>query len=160
MQSTELANQLLQEALRILNLPSGLAYDGGHAWHVALHGQAGLDVEYDDAARRVVISGCIGEVAEHSKTSMYELLLEYNFIWTETGGVRMALDGSTNQAVIMLEAPTAELDPPRLSTLLANMARLQRTWTEIVREWAFADAPSEPLEQMHGMDSMQFGVKA
>ncbi|HTH79934.1 MAG TPA: type III secretion system chaperone [Ramlibacter sp.] len=133
MQPSEQFPLILSEALQVLNLPPASAHEGASAWHVAFDGVQSLDIEYDNAMRRIVVSGYLCEVAEESRFEMYEILLQYNFVWSETGGVRMALDASTKQAVIMFEAAVAELDTSRLASLLSNMADAQRVWTEILR---------------------------
>ena len=140
-ETRNLAQELLSEALAVLSLPPPIAYEGGGAWQVDLDEGRYLDVEYDDSLRRLVITGGIGAAAEHARPALYETLLQYNFIWTETGGVRMAVDASTNQVVMMFEVAVSELDTSKLAMVLGNMAASQRGWQEIVRDCSFAGEP-------------------
>jgi hypothetical protein len=133
MQHHERAALLLDEALHALNLPAGAAYPGEtHAWHIALDESSGLDIEYDDAQDRFVITADVGKVAPSTRLASYGILLQYNHLWSETGGVRMALDGSTDQVLAMLDAPLAQLDASRFAAVLASMASVRRTWAQVL----------------------------
>ena len=134
MHTKDSAARLLQETLVAMGLPPAAAYEGEDAWRIAMATGHALDVEYDDEAARLMITGDIGEIAAASRLTMYETLLQYNFIWSQTGGVRIALDGSTHRAVVMFEVALPNLAVPRLSMVLANLARVQEAWIEILSQ--------------------------
>jgi hypothetical protein len=141
MQPSERAHRLLEESLLVSSMEPALAYEeGGAAWHLPIEGLPGLDAEFDEAAHRFVLSGKVGEIPESARHSLHEMMLHYNFMWSETGGVRIALDGSTNQAVVMLEIAIAELDASRMSALLIDLVNIQQAWIEILRACSFNPA--------------------
>jgi hypothetical protein len=63
---------------------------------------------------------------------LYELILQYNARWKETGGVRLALDGPEGSVVLAYDMPLAGLDLPRLQTVIRNFRDTLDGWRKIV----------------------------
>ena len=124
---------LLGEAARILNLPPVVAYQNRAAWLVTFDDETMLDVEQDASGERVMFTGGIRDVTDLRRPDIYEMFLQYNYLWTETGGVRLALDGIPGQAVLMLEKPLHGLMVADVCRLLEKLAVMQRAWREILQ---------------------------
>lgn len=123
---------LVREAAALAGPAPVSAYDDRAAWLVDLDGESLFDLEYDAVQGRMVIAGGICDVPEAARPAVYQALLQYNYIWTETGGLRMALDGMPGQAVLMHELAVQGLGPQRLCEVLGNMARVQRAWRTLL----------------------------
>jgi hypothetical protein len=162
MQTQESVSLLLQEAVAALSLPAALVLEGNDnpAWRVTVEEGRTLDVEYVDALRRVMVTADIGPVADHARAELYETLLQYNFIWTETGSVRMALNGMDGHVNAMVETAVSELDAARFSSLLANMGGLQRTWAEILGAWTAPGADSRTATNSIAAQGLHPAAKA
>jgi hypothetical protein len=128
----------VDEARLALRLPPATACERGGTWHVAFDDATCFDIQYDERGRRIMITGNVGIVAEPARAQIYPTLLQYNFIWQQTGGVRMALDPATEQVVAMFELPASGLGPSHLSQALSSMAGVRRAWAEILLESANA----------------------
>jgi hypothetical protein len=138
--SKDAIHQVMREIGPVLDLMQVSAYGERDAWLVAFGGGAVFDIEYDAGLNRLVMTGVIGEVAEHARSRVYEVLLQYNYVWTETGGVRMALDGTPGRVVMMFELPAAEVHLALLGEVLMNMAQVRNTWRHILQDHSDAAA--------------------
>ncbi len=127
-------HQLILEAADELGRParSVRACETREAWEFTIAPGIILDIEIDRTEDRLIFTGDVCEVPEASRSIMYEVLLQYNYLWTETGGVRMALGDTAGQVVMMFELPLAGLQTPRLMHALANMGHSQRAWRQIL----------------------------
>jgi hypothetical protein len=151
---------LVGEAAALLDLPPPRAYGSGGAWRLDFDADTAFDIECDDDARHVMVACDIGRVHEEARLALYEILLQYNFIWTQTGGVRMALDGSTDRVVLMYELAHDDREPANLCDLLSNMACIRRAWAEILRDCALPRDAMRVLRESAAADTLHFAVKA
>jgi hypothetical protein len=133
MKTPDIIEQCLNEAAHSLGVPLARR-DEPHTWWLAFDTATLLDVEYHAGPQRVVIQGDIGQVAPDARLRLYEIFLEYNYLWPETGGVRMALDGAGNTAVMLADLHASELETSKLCSVLRNMADIQRAWRQILLE--------------------------
>ena len=137
---------LIEEAAPLAGAGPLMAYTDRDAWLLSWDGDTMLDLEHDPAADRVVLAGGIWTPADAARPRVCEMLLQYNYIWTETGGLRMALDGQPGQVVLMFELPATQLNVSRLSTVLVNMVGVQRAWRELLRQ---IDKAAESGQEAH-----------
>ncbi len=145
MSSRQTVQALIAETAPLLELASVTAYDDRDAWLLAFDDETMLDIEHDAVEDRLVIAGGIWVVADAARLAVYEMLLQYNYLWTETGGLRMALDGLPGQVVLMFELPVSGIGASRLSRVLDKMAGIQRTWRQALQQFEQAD-----LSDAHG----------
>ncbi len=132
MTSKEIVHHLVAETAGMLQAGRVKACEERDAWLLALDGETMLDIEFDSVEDRLIITGDVCEVAEPARPLVYEMLLQYNYLWTETGGVRMALGGGPGNVVMMFELPAVGLQPSRLCHALNNMAHSQRAWQHVL----------------------------
>lgn len=142
MNSKESVHQLMREIGPLLDLREVSAFEERDAWLVAFEAGPVFEIDYDAGLNRVVITAVVAEVAEHARLRIYEILLQYNYVWTETGGVRMALDGSPGKVVMMFELPAAELHLSMLAEVLTNLAQIRGAWCQVLHEPGDASCPS------------------
>ena len=133
MSTLEFVEQIVQETVATLELKSVAAYEGCSAWELLFDDETRLNIEYDRVATRVVFMGTIGAVAEPARLRVYEFLLQYNYLWSETGGVRMALDGAPGHVAMIFELPTSDLGVHKLRDTVTSLVENLRWWREIIQ---------------------------
>jgi hypothetical protein len=132
MSSHDRIQELLCEAASLLGVGSLTAYDSAPAWRLARDG-TDFRVEHDPEHDSIVISAAVGAVADAARTRTYQMLLQYNNLWPQTGGVRMALDGPQRTVVMILELGTACLSAARLARVISNMAGVHAGWRDLLQ---------------------------
>lgn len=132
MSAMEWMQDTLLETSRLLGLQAMAALEERDAWLLRFDDETMLELVCDATEARVVIEGPIADVATHAREKIFEILLHYNYLWAETGGTRMALNGMPGQAVMLFELPSDGLTAARLSDVLSNMATSQRAWRQIL----------------------------
>ncbi len=142
MASKDSIHCMMQEIGPLLGLREVSAYTDRDAWALAFDEATHFDCEFESGLNRLVISGAIAEVPEGSRLAVYEILLQYNAAWTESGGVRMAVDGAQGHALMLFDLPAADLHVGLLAEVLTNMAGIQRAWREILIDLAAPPAVS------------------
>ena len=133
MTAAQAARRTLVEAAQLLDF-QWLDYADSDAWRLVADGGTAFDVEHDEGSGRLVIQSDIGTVSDAACTRVYEILLQYNYLWSQTGGIRMALDGPAGQVVMMFDVQTADLEVSALCGMLTRMSRLQKAWREILKD--------------------------
>jgi hypothetical protein len=133
MLSRETLHEVMCETAALIGLGRITACEDSDGWSMDLDERGTFDIEHDTDDDRVVISIAIGSVAETARASIYELLLAYNHLRTDTGGTRMALDLPGQQVVMMREIPSLALSPQRLCSVIENMALVHGAWREVLR---------------------------
>lgn len=144
MTSKYIAHLALSEAAARLRLNFLQTSDNEDAWRLTFTDGSVFDVEYDHAVHRIIIQGEVGEVADSARMRIYEILLQYNYLWSYTGGIRMALDGMPGQVVVMFELPAADLEVSRVSSALSNLVEIKRAWREILQSTDGLESPAFP----------------
>jgi hypothetical protein len=60
-------------------------------------------------------------------------MLRHNYLWDQTGGVRLALDAAGGNVVQIVDLPTDGLDVSVLGRAVGVFAEAARAWREIIR---------------------------
>lgn len=120
------------------------AYEESRTWAVATSDsgwEAVILLHYDEASRKLFISGDCGPVPDDKVLSTYEFLLKYNLACIDTGGARFALDGPGGDVSLIFDLPLADLETDMLGVTLGNFINLLRTMQGMVM-CGFGDDPS------------------
>ncbi len=133
-----LIHQLMCEIGPMLGARQVTAGPSPDFWQIVFDPETAFDLEYDAGFERVVLSSRIAKLQDDRRMQICELLLQVNFGWRETGGVRMALDRRTQYVVMMFEMPLASLQLSQLGTVLANLAGKHRIWRQMMIDPASA----------------------
>src|SRR5215203_3571065 len=67
-------------------------------------------VEWDERSGRLIMSMEIGTPPAARAARIHEIMLNYNFLSRETGGLRMALTGREGTVVQIVDFPTSEIE--------------------------------------------------
>jgi hypothetical protein len=106
--------------------------DGVAAWTIPLTRQTSIYVEHDTSEAQLVLSCTVAEVPVAARARVYEMLLQFNALWSETGGLRMALAGTPSPVVLIGSVPTLDLAPARLGMAMSHIVDVALTWRSIV----------------------------
>lgn len=90
-------------------------------WSITFDEETIVLVDYLDEARKLTFVIEIGPAEEEMKHSVYEFMLGYNYLYADTGGVRMAIDGPAGNVVQLFDLFETDLDINTLITVLENL---------------------------------------
>lgn len=110
--------------------------ENDRCWAIALdeEGAETLALDYDEETGKLFISATLGAPPAERLLSTYEYLLGYNLMWAETGGVRMALEESGGEVVMLHDIVLTGLTGEKLGTVLKNFVALMRAQQLIVNQ--------------------------
>lgn len=146
MTSKYVAHLALSEAADRLRINFLVTSDNEDAWRLTFSNGSAFDVAYDHDASRIVITGDVGEVTDSGRTRLYEMLLQYNYLWTYTGGARMALDGTPGRVMVMFELGAAGLEVSSVCRALSNLVEIRNAWREVIESSAGEEGPAGQLK--------------
>ena len=88
-------------------------------------------VEWQSAPPGLVLSASLGAVPETRQQAAYATLLSFNWLWRETGGIRMCLGGVEGE-VFMVREHRFEATPWNLRSVLMEFIDLLPVWVRYV----------------------------
>jgi len=112
-------------------------------WVVTFTADLSVDLDYDDATSRLVVSAMLGQPPVGEELAVYTLLLQVNHLRDQTGGLQMALEPVTGMVIQSYAVTFAGLTPGELGQRLGNFAAAARAWRTVVT--ARPDKPVDPL---------------
>lgn len=140
MASTEQINALMTEIGPLLEIQEVMGFESQNAWTLELDDQTTLFADHEPDQNRLVISGEVAKPHPGRKAALHELLLQYNYQWKMTGGVRMALEEPDGAVVQICDISTTGLDASQLASTIQVFTEVLRTWRDmLVREPADAE---------------------
>ena len=132
MANSERISGLMAELGPILELRGILEVNDMDRWVLDLDGEHAVVVEYRPSDDRLFFTGEIGIPVPEVRTVIYELLLAYNAMWRDTGGIRMAVNGEDGAVVQIADMAATDLDVPALGTVVENFIGKMVEWTDII----------------------------
>jgi hypothetical protein len=126
------AHLTIREAAGLLGAPSATTDEVTGACRLVLDTETVIDIEFNTAAGTVVFHADVASVPRDARLQVYELLLQYNYLWHQSGGIRMALASLPGPVAMLLDLPLADLDVSRVCGALTSMAHTRRTWREVL----------------------------
>jgi hypothetical protein len=151
----EKIQQLLQELGPSTPEIDAVAQTDDPSWAIQFSDETVLLIEAAEEPGRMVISADLGHATESNQQSIYEILLCYNLLWRQTGGVKIGLAGPKGSLVISTEVCVEGLSLNDLQHDLMNFVVIVRSWSKYVAEGGKQMAPPLP-----GMESNQFHLHA
>lgn len=124
--------------------PTAIAFDPDDLiWSIALDNKTVIELTLDsrdDAEPMLVFALPLGGVPK----SAYGLLLRYNLLWTDTGGVYMAMsdDGA---AVMLYRRPIRNLDAKAIHVILEAMIKNGALWRQMLENADFGEGEGTTL---------------
>lgn len=118
---------------RKMDLARVLAFEEVGTWELDFDERTALLVDWNAANDSLVLSGVIARPHPAREAAYHRVMLEYNYQWQQTSGVRMAIDPDGGEAVLIYEMPVAQADPAQLETVVGNLHALLRHWRDALQ---------------------------
>jgi hypothetical protein len=134
---------LMTEIGPALELAEVQEFEQDDLWTLVAGDGTVLFVDYEPKDQRLWLSADVCVPLPGDRLQLYELILQYNARWQQTGGVRLALDGPEGGIVQAYDLPAAGLDLHRLQNVVSNFRQTLDAWREIVAKGVAA--PSQPV---------------
>lgn len=125
---------LMREIGPLLDLAEVIEYPDQALWLLVRDAGSVIEVELDEARARLTLSMELGTAPDDP--ALHRTLLQYNYLWRHSGGMRMALAGDT--LVQLLELSVPGLDSPTLARVLDNLQDNATLWRQLL------SAPPQP----------------
>ena len=143
---------IMSELGPLLELAEITEFTEEATWMLIVDEDTVLIADYDSAATRLYLSADVATPPDDKRTAIYEMLLQYNLSFRETGGMRMSLDGPGGMVVQSCDLWTHHLDLDVLQTVVVNFIEKLHIWREQVSSGASnldseSDKPFDPKHQ-------------
>jgi hypothetical protein len=109
-------------------------------WTLRFEDNSALLVQWANTPERLVLSSTLGRAQAENQLALCEILLSYNLLWQETGGVRIGMDGPHGELTMIYDFFADSASTSTLRTVVFNLANLARIWRAYV---SGNDAPPE-----------------
>jgi hypothetical protein len=110
---------------------SNVTQVSGNTWAVGFDTDTIVMLELDNEERNLVLMAEIGQPnGSGDRGKICEMLLTYNALWRETGGVKMAMAGGEAMQLYSMDA--AEVTMASLRTVLENFVEKAKVWRRFV----------------------------
>ena len=109
-------------------------------WLFALGDNVVLQIQHDEEARKLVFSTELGTPPTERRLEAYEALLAFNYLWLETGGVRMAIESPGGEVTQVMDLFTLDLDISTLATVIQNFREKAIHWRGYLANFPAGDA--------------------
>jgi hypothetical protein len=123
-------SHLLTEVAPLLDLDTLAEHEGEEStsWDLLLPDGLLIEAFHDSGAEKLVFTSDLGAPPASHAGALCRLFLQYNYLWRETSGVRMAMEPPSGSIVMIYDLPLAGLDTVLLRNVLQNFAATARTW--------------------------------
>jgi hypothetical protein len=108
--------------------------NGDNTWAVQFDDGGIVFLEWDDQPSRLVLSAELGGVPEARQLEVLRLLLSYNLLWRDTGGVKTALGGPEGAAMLLYECHADALTLDVLQNVLDNFRSSAQIWRRYIEQ--------------------------
>jgi len=153
-------HDLVQEIGSSSELAEVYADESNLAWSFVFPDGLVLAMDLDEEEGRITFSAEVDEARADRSAQTLELLLRYNYLWHETGGVRMALDGEGGQVLMIYDFSAAELDLPKFVSVLESLADKARAWKQALASNGAPQAEVPESGDAQLMDFMRTALRA
>ena len=130
-----------------LDLDEVTEFEEDNFWVLAFGNDLVVEATYAEEENRIYLAASLGKPVEDRQAEFYKLLLQYNYLWEETGGARMALDSTEGEAYLIIDLP-AELELPEFQACLENLRATVPSWRTLLSQTSTSgqEAPTPAAE--------------
>ncbi|MBT2321764.1 type III secretion system chaperone [Variovorax paradoxus] len=132
MHTLEATRQLIMEMAPNAIEIEEIQESGGGTWGFGFSDESVMTAEWAEMPDRLVLTFFLGEPPEEYRLAACELLLSFNQMSAETGGVRGGMASDGNFALIY-DVPAAPLTEVEFREIVMNLAALGRKWGQTIR---------------------------
>jgi hypothetical protein len=153
--SYEAVSQMLTELGPSLNAEEIAAFEEGQSWAIAFDDETIISLDYEPDTAKLYFTGDLGAPPEDKLFTTYEFLLQYNRYWSETDGVRMALEKPGGNVAQIFDLSLHDLEAHKLGTVLENFLMLMRTMRAVLQQGVAGDTPPPDPDHLMPMGSIR-----
>lgn len=124
-------NLLLSELGSSLELNRITNHDD-QIWALVFDDDQEMDIQYLESQETLLISSAVTVGKRENEQELFKLLLEYNFLYKDTGGVQFALN-SGNGDIVLQVGTQLNVDISQLANLILQLKELTISWSEFIR---------------------------
>ena len=121
----------LTELGPILDLAEVRQLEPDH-WVLFFDEQSAVHLEHLPDEGKAVLSAELGRALPGAEAATYQLLLQVNTLWRETGGLHMALDAGDGELTQVYDIALVGLDRDALARRVRNFATAAHGWREVI----------------------------
>lgn len=141
---------LMKEVGPLLQLQEILQSTEEASWSLEWTDGVVVTADHDEEEERVTLSAHVGKMPDQRVAELALLLLRYNVLWRETGGIRLGLQDQDIVQMFDFSAPGVSL--PVLCHILTDFAEKARVWSQLVENHQHGGLSSGHIHD--GLDSM------
>lgn len=112
------------------------------AWAVAMEEDLAVLIQFDERKNCLVLTTDLGLPPAGDRTALYEILMQLNYHWETTGGVRMAVDEAGGNVIQIYEISAENIDFSRLAGTLSTFSEMASAWRRVVQRPSSAESVS------------------
>lgn len=120
-------------------------------WGIEMEEDLAVIIQFDEQKNCLVLSCELESPPEDDRTSLYETLMQLNYHWEVTGGIRMAIDGPRGNIVQLFEIGADDLDIQKLSTLVGAFSGTARVWRRIIQSPSSSQSTLQDFDSVDGL---------
>lgn len=134
MSDTQTARLLLTEIATELEVEALVEHqeEDGLTWDLFVDDTRLIQIFLEEESGKVTLSTDLGTPAEESAARLHRLLLQYNYLWRETSGTRMALEEPAGNVVMLYDAMISGLDRQLLRNIIQNFSAAAEAWSALL----------------------------
>lgn len=102
-------------------------------WTLVFDDEQEMDIQYLDGQEELLISSAMVIEEYDNEQKLFKLLLEYNFLYKDTGGVQFALNPD-NSDVVLQVSTHLNVDISHLANLVQQLKELAISWSHFILE--------------------------
>ncbi|HGF3800251.1 TPA: type III secretion system chaperone [Vibrio parahaemolyticus] len=130
-------NILLAEQGDSLNLERVTEFEH-QMWSLCFSEDNAIDVQFVQEKNEVLVSKSLVVEKDILTADKLQVLLEYNFLYRETGGVQFCINPTTKDILLQI-AITADTEISQLANVISQLNELSDTWVQLFQNNTVVD---------------------
>lgn len=127
----DVMNNLLSSFGKVIGIP-GLKFDEDN-YCCLLFDDVCINLELDERTGQLCINAPLGPIPEDADPVFFEMLLEANYFFRQTGGATLGMNRAANVIHLVYQIPAAGLDLVQFEQIMENLISIAETWMEKIR---------------------------
>ncbi|MBF5006322.1 type III secretion system chaperone [Diaphorobacter caeni] len=132
--SVEVIGALLCDVAPALDLEAVVHHGPAAEWDLVFPDERLVEVVWQADTGLLVLETALGIPQDSDAAALHTLLLQYNQLWRDTGGLRMALNGVDGGVQLGFCLSAAAADVNLLVNVVGNFHAAANAWSERLRQ--------------------------
>ncbi|MGO0309457.1 type III secretion system chaperone [Endozoicomonas acroporae] len=134
MSQLEQINQLMIDVGPLTDVHAIVKKKDESGWTLVYEESVWVDFLYSPELQKLTLIAPIGKPGEERQNYTYQTLLEYNWLFETTEGIRIALTEPGGNLMQLLDLFVADLDLSMLRTVVENFTARARRWQAVMMQ--------------------------